>query len=900
MASAERSSMAGHPTNEHSRLADDARRDWLRWGPYVAERAWGTVREDYSRNGEVWSSFTHDQARSRAYRWNEDGLAGLSDIDQRLCFALAFWNGRDPFLKERLFGLTGDEGNHGEDAKEMWWHADATPSASYLEWQYAYPQTEFPYDAMRTENARRSRLEREFEIDDTDVFDDGYWDITVTYAKADENTIVASIDVTNRDDKAATLHVLPTLWFRNTWHHDPDRGQPSMGLIDGAIAADDGQGTRARLTPCSSPGSESDSDSGSDGGSASDPVALFCDNETNDEKIWGSPARTAYPKDGINDHVVDGRPTVNPAHTGTTAAFWFTRTVDPGATATVQLVLDVDPAMPDTRTGESASIAPLTSDAATSIVAERRADADAFYDAVIPDHVGEEDRRIARQALGAMVWGKQFYAFDVEAWLSGDPGLPPPPPGRESIRNGDWRHHFSADVISMPDPWEYPWYAAWDLAFHCIPLAHIDPRFAKDQLLLLCDDRFMHPNGQLPAYEWSFGDVNPPVHAMAALLVYEIDGSWDRDFLARIFNKLVLNFAWWVNRKDVDGNNVFQGGFLGLDNIGPVDRSEGLPAGYHLDQADGTAWMASYALHMLELANELGSTDPVYQDMATKFFDHFAYIATAMHERGLWDDGSGFYYDVLHGHGERRPLTVRSMVGLLPICATGSIPTEQILDPSEFADHVLWFVSNRRRFAENIMGARLNAEEPSLLLAVADLERLERVLDVMLDPDEFLSPFGIRSLSAAHRDQRFHVSIGSMTSSVGYEPGESQTPLFGGNSNWRGPVWFPVNHLLVGALRRYAAYAGDSFEVEYPTGSGHTTDLAHIADDLTDRLIAIFRSNERGARPFTGDDGERWDGRIQFHEYFDGDDGRGLGASHQTGWTGLVADLIIRRERFED
>ncbi len=851
--------MGGTP--EHDRLAEDARTDWLRWGPYLSERAWGTVREDYDPQKSPWSGFTHDHARSRAYRWNEDGLAGICDIEQNLCFAFAFWNGVDPILKERIFGLTGEEGNHGEDAKETWWYLDATPTASYLEWAYLYPQQPFPYADLVTTNAARERSELEYELEDTGVLDEGVWDIVVRYAKAEPQRMAVTVSITNDGPETATLHVLPTLWFRNTWAYDRGATVPEIVLEDGALVA-----RCPRLQPVRLRG-------------AGDAQPLFCNNETNARKVWNRESSDPYAKDGINDHVVSGASTVNPYRTGTKAALWYELTVPAGATETIELILEESP-----DAGEALDV--------SSTIDARRKDADAFFASVIPGHVDDEARNIARQALAGMVWGKQFYAYDVDTWLDGDGG---PPPLRPDGRNVEWRHHFAQDVISMPDPWEYPWYAAWDLAFHCIPLAHVDPQFAKDQLLLLCRDRFLHPNGQLPAYEWSFSDVNPPVHALAAMAVFEIDGSTDHDFLAEIFNRLLLNFSWWVNRKDVDENNVFGGGFLGLDNIGPFDRSGGLPPGFHLDQADGTAWMASYALDMLRMALELSTVNPLYHDMANKFFDHFAHIATAMHERGLWDDGSGFYYDSLHGQGQRVQMEVRSMVGLLPIAAAAGIPTAQILEPSRFADHVLAFITKRRRFANNILGARMETSGEQILLAVADLERLERILTYVADPNEFLSDYGIRSLSKCHATSPFTLEIAGRRASIGYEPGESQSSMFGGNSNWRGPIWFPVNHLLIRALRRYYAYAGDDFTVEYPVGSGEQHNLCNIADDLSDRMVNLFRAGADGVRPALGAAAHHRRERIVFHEYFDGDTGRGLGASHQTGWTGLVADLIIRR-----
>ncbi len=870
-------------TTEHLRLRSSERESWLRWGPYLSERAWGTVREDYSPDGSAWSHFPHDHARSRAYRWNEDGLAGLCDIEQNICFAFAFWNGHDPILKERIFGLDGNEGNHGEDAKETWWYRDATPTASYLEWGYVYPQTEFPYRDVIDENARRGRLDREYELEDTGIFDRReFWDIAVRYAKHDTETVCVTLTAHNAGPSVETLHVLPTLWFRNTWNTSLD-SKPVITVEGNALVATNDLGHAATLI------------------GEGEPTALFCDNETNRRRVVGADESPNYPKDGINDHVVSGAETVNPAQTGSKATLWYERTILPGETATIRLILETGA----TSSGGISHWADGDSDRIDSTTEQRKIEADEFYDDLVPNRTSSQDKNIARQAFAGLIWSKQFYAFDVERWLAGDTDAPTPEEARADIRNADWCHHFASDVILMPDPWEYPWYAAWDLAFHCIPMAHIDPQFAKEQLLLLCEDRYLHPNGQLPAYEWSFSDVNPPVHAMAALQVYAIDGSNDRSFLSQIFNRLLLNFSWWVNRKDFDDNNVFQGGFLGLDNIGPFDRSEGLPDGYHLDQADGTAWMANYALHMFEMALELAIDDSVYEDMAKKFFNHFAYIATAMDEQGLWDDDSGFYYDVLQGAGGTQPVKVRSMVGLLPLGAARAVPMARFTEDTSFAAHVRWFCEHRSRFATNILekdslaSNDVDAKTSSVLLSVTDLDQLKRVLGVMLDPDEFLSPYGIRSLSVAHRNQPFELTIGNEVASVGYEPGESQTSLFGGNSNWRGPVWFPVNHLVIGGLRRYALHVSDEFTIEYPAGSGEYATLATIADDLSDRLISLFRPTEDGTMPFADRSGHDWGSRLQFHEYFDGDTGRGLGASHQTGWTALVADLIMRREADE-
>ncbi len=850
--------MAAKTTSEHVRLGD-ARGDWLRWGPYLSERAWATVREDYSADANVWGHFPHDHARSRAFRWNEDGLGGICDDRQRLCLAFSFWNGRDPILKERVFGLTGDEGNHGEDAKEYWWYLDSTPSHSWMTWAYAYPQSEFPYEELVKTNAKRGRSEREYELADTGALDGGFWDIVIDYAKADTDDIVARVTVTNTGEEADTIHVLPTLWFRNTWRgqHSP----PQITRYGDALVAS-GSGPTMRLTT-----------------TEPSPTALFCDNETNAERCGGA-THSEYPKDGINDHVVNGDDTVNPDETGTKASFWFQREVAAGESTTFTVRL---------------SNAPLDApaDSPDRVIDVRRREADEFYDTVIPADTSDEDRRIARQAFAGMMWGKQFYNFDVLDWLEGDGTAASESPYRPP-RNAEWQHLNCADIISMPDPWEYPWFAAWDLAFHCIPMAHIDPQFAKDQLLVLMRNHFIHPNGQLPAYEWAFSDVNPPVHASAAMTVFQIDGCRDLKFLAAIFNKLLLNFSWWINRRDEDGRNVFDGGFLGLDNISPIDRSEGVPAGYRLEQSDSTAWMATFALRMLEMALLLRETDDIYAELPQKFFDHFAAIAKAIHEQGLWNEQDGFYYDVLQGPEHSVPFELRSMVGLIPLFAVSAVPTTTITTPTPFADHFMWFITERGAYARTVLRSNPDMTYPTLLFSIAGIERLERICERLFDENEMLSPYGIRSLSAAHRDDPFTLDVPGVKSTVGYVPGESNTPMFGGNSNWRGPIWFPVNHLLIESLQTFAEYGGDNVKIEFPTGSGTLLPLSQITDALRDRMIDLFRRNPDGLRPADTDQ-RIVDDRVLFYEYFDGDTGRGLGASHQTGWTGLVADLIVRR-----
>ena len=850
---------------ERARLSDPA---WKTWGPYVSERAWGTVREDYSEHGTAWDSFPHDHARSRTYRWNEDGLAGICDDQQTLCLAFAFWNGSDPILKERIFGLTGPQGNHGEDAKEYWFYEDSTPTHSWMRWHYFYPQTEFPYSGLVDENGRRGQHDPEFELLDTGIFDDDrYWDITIDYAKAGVDDIVARVRLRNAGPETAALHVLPTLWFRNTWSWGLDDRRPSIEANDGVLVA-----RHHKL------GSVTLSGDGS-------ARLLVCDNESNARRLWNTDG-AAFPKDGINDHVVNGLDTVNPDGRGTKAALWYE--VEVAAGGTTELTIRLRP-----------SDVPVAAPAA-SILEDRAAEADEFYAALTPPTAGADEAMVMRQALSGMLWSKQFFHYDVARWLDGDPGQPAPPAGRLHGRNSAWRHLNNHDVISMPDKWEYPWYAAWDLAFHTVALAHVDPAFAKDQLILMCREWYMHPNGQLPAYEWAFGDVNPPVHAWAAMQVFEIDGGTDYEFLERIMHKLLLNFTWWVNRKDADGNNIFSGGFLGLDNIGPIDRSAPLPIDGTLEQSDGTSWMAMYCLDLLEISLTLARHDRTYEDLATKFFEHFALIAEAMHSRGLWDEEDGFYYDVLAtGSGSRIALKVRSMVGLLPLAATTTLGRETLDKLSEFTARTDWFIENRPDYGDLFHMHERNGSE-GRLLAIVSPERLRRVMRWLLDETEFLSPYGVRALSAAHRDHPFSVDLGGMTYTVDYDPAESTSGLFGGNSNWRGPIWFPVNYIVIEGIRRFARFFGDDYLVEYPTGSGTELTLAQVADELGRRLIDIFLPDRAGRRPVFGTDEKFqtdpvWHSLIPFHEYFHGDTGRGVGASHQTGWTGLVADLIIRR-----
>ena len=850
--------------NEKGRLRGD-RGAWQRWGPYLSERAWGTVREDYSPDGTAWEYLPHDHARSRAFRWSEDGLGGICDRHQRLCLAFSFWNGSDPILKERIFGLTGNEGNHGEDAKEYWWYLDSTPTHSWMRWRYAYPQAAFPYADLVAENGRRGRAAPEYELLDTGIFDDDrYWDITADYAKAGPDDICVRLRVRNAGPDAAVLHALPTLWFRNRWSWSDRVPRPELRAGERSLACAEEQLGSMVLT--------------GDG----DPRALVCDNETNADRLFGVPG-PRFPKDGINDHVIAGAPSVNPEGAGTKGALWYRLEVPAGGTAEVRLRL-----APDARDLEGGW---------DGAMAARAAEADAFYAEIAP-LAGEDERRVMRQAFAGMLWGKQFYNFDVARWLDGDPSQPPPPPGRAAGRDHEWRHLHAHDVISMPDPWEYPWFAAWDLAFHCDALAHVDPEFAKDQLILMCREWYMHPNGAIPAYEWAFSDVNPPVHAWAALRVFRIDGSRDRLFLERVFQKLLLSFSWWTNRKDEDGDFLFAGGFLGLDNIGPFDRSAPLPPGVRLEQADGTGWMAIFALNMLEIALILAAEDPAYEDMAVKFFSHFMLIASAIGTRGLWDEEDGFFYDRLRRPADDRtlPVKVRSMTGLIPLCAV-AVGRGEIQALPDLAARIDRAMRERPQFAGCV---HLPASGPGGLLSVLDEERLRRVLSRVLDESEFLSPHGLRALSAAYRDAPYSLELdGREIATVGYEPAESGTGLFGGNSNWRGPVWFPVNYVVIEALGRFHSFFGDEVRVEHPTGSGTMMNLGEVSLDLSRRLVSIFLLDETGRRPCFGDvarfrDDPEWRDSLLFHEYFHGDLGSGLGASHQTGWTGLVADLVVR------
>ncbi len=866
------------PVAERVRLAETAAgvARWDRWGPYLAERQWGTVREDYSADGAVWESFPHDHARSRAYRWGEDGLLGISDDAERLCFALALWNGADPILKERLFGLTGPEGNHGEDVKESYRYLDATPSHAYLKASYRYPQRAFPYATLVEENRRRGRSEPEYELADTGVFDDGRWfDVRVEYAKAAPEDILIRISVANRGPDSATLDLLPTLWFRNTWSWGRHHARPRLtvaGPIGGGmvVRADHPQLGEYHLVA---------------GGS---PTLLFTENESNAERLWGVANASPYVKDGIAATIVDGLPDrVNPHAVGTKVAARYRLTLAAGATQAVLLRLVKGPArspVPD----------------ADTVFAKRIAEADAFYATLAGHELTPDEALVQRQAFAGLIWSKQWYHFDVAEWLDGDPASAPPAATRIHGRNSDWRELSTADVLSIPDSWEYPWFAAWDLGFHCLPLALLDPAFAKNQLVLLTREWYMHPNGQLPAYEWAFSDVNPPVHAWAAWRVYKIDrrisGVADRAFLERIFHKLLLNFTWWVNRKDAEGHNVFQGGFLGLDNIGVFDRSAPLPVDGHLGQADGTAWMGMYSLNMLAIALELAREDPVYEDIATKFFEHFLYIAGALNGVGvesepLWDESDEFFYDTLHlATGEYVPLKVRSLVGLIPLLAVETLEPDLLERMPGFRRRMRWFLANRPELSALVPSWETPGLGERRLLALVHGHRMKALLRRMLDEREFLSGHGIRSLSRAHLAEPYVLDLGGTRKTVAYEPAESQTGLFGGNSNWRGPVWFPINYLLIEALQKFDHYYGPEFAVECPTGSGRLVSLADVANELGDRLVSLFTLDANGRRPAAGSDGSGDD--PLFFEYFHGETGAGLGASHQTGWTALVAKLL--------
>jgi Glycosyl hydrolase family 63 C-terminal domain len=881
-------------TQEEIRLAESGERKkhWKRWGPYLSERAWGTVREDYSAGGTAWESLPHDHARSRAYRWNEDGLAGISDRKQNICFAVALWNERDPILKERLFGLTGNEGNHGEDVKEYYFYLDSTPTHSYMKYLYKYPQAEYPYDRLVEENRRRSRADPEYELMDTGVFeDDRYFDVFVEYAKGDTEDILIRISVANRGPEAASLGLLPTIWFRNTWSWGRGSQRPELHQVSASaksIIELNHDMVGRRWLHCD--------------GSAE---LLFTENDTNSQRLFGSPNASAYVKDGIGDYIVHGLDTgVNPEKTGTKAAAHYRLTVEAGETAVVRLRLS------DSDFEGVGAFADFD-----SIFEQRLREADEFYATVIPANLSADAKSVMRQGFGGMLWSKQFYHYIVKEWLEGDPGSAPPPPERTNGRNHEWEHLFNQDVLSMPDKWEYPWYAAWDLAFHCIPLALLDSEFAKEQLTLMLREWYMHPNGQIPAYEWAFGDVNPPVHAWAAWRVYKIEkkrtGKGDREFLMRVFHKLLLNFTWWVNRKDADGMNIFQGGFLGLDNIGVFDRGAPLPTGGYLEQSDGTSWMAMYTLNLLAIALELATEEPAYEDVASKFWEHFIYIAHAMSHRGndgigLWNEEDEFFYDVLRlPDGSHFPMKIRSMVGLIPLFAVETLEPEDLERLPDFKRRLEWFIANRPDLTENLASMSKEGMGERRLLSIANEKQLRSLLKFMLDEKEFLSPYGIRALSQYHREHPYQLTAGDMNYGVDYEPGESSTGVFGGNSNWRGPIWFPVNYLLVESLQKFHHYFGEGFKVEFPTGSGNLLTLWEVAGELSRRMTDIFLRDGDGRRPVFGSvekfqTDPHWRDHVLFYEYFHGDSGAGVGASHQTGWTGLVTKLMQQSGKVEE
>lgn len=877
---------------ESQRLQEDALRkqNWKRWGPYLAERQWGTVREDYSPWGGCWDYFTHDQARSRAYRWGEDGLLGVTDRQGRLCFGLALWNGRDPILKERLFGLTGPEGNHGEDVKELYYYLDSTPTHSYMKALYKYPQAAYPYAWLVEENRRRGKEAPEFELKDTGVFDEHrYFDIVAEYAKASPDDLLIRVTISNRGPEAGTLHLLPTLWFRNTWSWGRSGegywGKPRIArLSETAVSMDHESLGRYRL----------DAEAGKTLGT---PEWLFTDNETNAERLFGSPNPQPYVKDAFHEYVIHGRKeAVNPAQVGTKAAAYYRLEVPAGKSVSVRLRL----------TREADTVKRPIGKEFDQVLAARMAEADEFFTGRQPEGMSPEERRVSRQGYAGLLWSKQFFHYVVKDWLDGDPAHPAPPAERQFGRNNDWAHLYNRDIISMPDKWEYPWYAAWDLAFHMIPFAKVDPHFAKDQLALFLREWYMHPNGQIPAYEFAFSDVNPPVHAWACWRVYKMTGpkgKRDQQFLAGVFQKLLLNFTWWVNRKDVEGKHLFSGGFLGLDNIGVFDRSRPLPTGGHLEQADGTAWMAFYCGTMLAIALELAKSHPVYEDMASKFFEHFIAITDAMNTlggTGLWNEDDGFYYDQLHVEGRTSPLKIRSLVGIIPLIAVEILEEEVIERLPGFGRRLRWFLENRSDLAKHISYMKL-ADDPHggghRLLAIPSRDRLERVLRYLLDEREFLSPYGIRSISQVHMNEPYVFRSNGEEFRVDYVPGESNTGLFGGNSNWRGPIWFPVNYLVVEALERYHHFYGDSFKVECPVGSGRMLNLQEVAGELASRLSKIFLPDANGRRPCHGEDRRyqedpHWKDLVLFYEYFHGDNGRGVGASHQTGWTALATRCL--------
>ena len=875
-----------NPTAESRRLAatNASSEPWRRWGPYLSERQWGTVREDYSPHGNAWEYLPHDHARSRAYRWGEDGIAGLSDDSQRLCLSLALWNGKDPILKERIFGLTNSEGNHGEDAKELYYYLDATPTHSYLKMLYKYPQREFPYGQLVEENRLRRKDQPEFELLDTGIFDDDrYFDVFVEYAKTSPEDLLMRVTVHNRGPEEATIHLLPQLWFRNAWSWKPDAPKPELSLGKGGTVVAKHAELGNYTLSC-----------------ADQPELLFCDNETNARRLYGRANEQGFFKDAFDEYLVHGNQSaVNPKHTGTKVGALHKLTIPAGGSANVRM-----------RLAKSTSAKPFAE--FDQVFEQRRREADEFYSALQADIADADARNVQRQAFAGMIWSKQFFYYDVPEWIKGDPGQPAPPHGRRQGRNAEWSHLNNADIISMPDKWEYPWYAAWDLAFHTIPLAMVDAEFAKSQLLLLTREWYMHPNGQLPAYEWALGDVNPPVHAWATWRVFQMDrkqrgDQGDLAFLERVFHKLMLNFTWWVNRKDTQGRNIFQGGFLGLDNIGVFDRSAPLPTGGFINQADGTAWMAMYSLNLMRIALELAKHNNVYEDIATKFFEHFLHIVEAMNNIGdegigLWNEDDQFYYDVLNlPDGRLVPLKVRSMVGLIPLFAVETLEHDLMDQLPGFHSRLEWFLNDRPDLAQLVSRWNESGQHHRHLLSFLRGHRMKALLKRLLDETEFLSEFGIRAISRAHLEHPYQFNVNGNTLGVEYQPAESNSGLFGGNSNWRGPIWMPVNYLIIESLQKFHHYYGNDFKVECPTGSGKFITIDEVANELSRRLTRLFLKGEDGQRPVLKYHTKlatdpHFKDYVLFHEYFHGDNGRGVGASHQTGWTGLVAKLLQPRE----
>ena len=881
-------SKSGIANAEITRLSEDARRlkNWKRWGPYLSERQWATVREDYSPDGSSWDYFPHDHARSRAYRWGEDGILGITDRECRLCFAVAFWNSRDPILKERLFGLTNSQGNHGEDVKEQYFYLDATPTYSYMKGLYRYPQTEFPYQRLIEINRNRSKNEPEFELADTGVFENNeYFDVYAEYAKASDNDLLIKITAYNRADHEAVLHLLPTLWFRNTWiwgcRHEGCTLKPNIKKISESTLLTEHEKLEKFILAF-----------GPDQ-SGKDPQVLFTENETNTLKLFGIENYTPYTKDAFDEYVVRGnKNAVNDKQHGTKAAPYYILKIPANGKTQVKLRLFA----------EKENVKEPFNSGFEKIFEQRIAEADAFYGKIIPKMLPQDPKSIVRQAYAGLLWSKQFYHYIVEDWLRGDDNMPQPPQSRKKGRNSDWLHLFNRDLVSVPDKWEYPWYASWDMAFHMISFARIDPDYAKQQLILFLREWYMHPNGQIPAYEFSFSDVNPPVHAWACWQVYQMTaakGKRDRKFLESAFQKLLLNFTWWVNRKDPSGKNIFSGGFLGLDNIGIFDRSQPLASGAYLNQADATAWMAFYCGTMLSMAIELATEEEAYEDMASKFFEHFIAISDAINTfggAGLWDEEDGFYYDQMQLAEKNVPLKIRSLVGLLPLIAVEIIEQKTIDRLPGFKKRLRWFLDNRKDLSKHISYMSCSCEtDPNAkyMLAIPSQERLKRVLSYLLDENEFLSPFGIRSLSKFYQEHPASFGIGGHQYSVQYLPGESNTSSFGGNSNWRGPIWFPINYLLIEALQRYGRFYCEKFTVEFPTGSGKMLTLAQVASGLSERLTRLFLPDSTGMRPLHGKlekfaVDKHWRDLVLFYEYFNAETGQGLGASHQTGWTALV------------